>query len=65
MDKLKVNIQVKQTLLSIFLMEFASFLYFYKLINYQLYLQIVDMSILDIKSFKYRIDSGKWSYIKF
>lgn len=65
MSKLKVNVEVKQTLLSKFLIKLAMFLYFYNLINTQLYLQIIDMAILDIKSFKYRIGNGKWKYINF
>ena len=61
---LKITIEIRQTLLSELLLGIASFLYFYKLINYQLYLQIIDMAILDIKTFKYRIGNGKWRTLK-
>jgi len=63
MEKISVNIRIKQTLLSRFLINLAMFLYFYKLINTQLYLQIIDMAILDIKSFKYRVGKSKWGYL--
>lgn len=64
MQKITVRIQIKQTWLSKFLVNLAMFLYFYKLINAQLYLQIIDMAILDIKSFKCRVDKGKWNCLK-
>lgn len=61
---LKVTIEIRHKFLSKLLLGIASFLYFYKLINYQLYLQIIDMAILDIKAFKYRIGNGKWKTLK-
>jgi len=61
---LKITIEIRQTHLSKLLLGIASFLYYYKLINYQLYLQIIDMAILDIKAFKYRIGNGKWRTLK-
>ena len=64
MSKLKANIEVKQTFLSKLLVKLAMFLCFYNLINAQLYLQIIDMAFLDIKSFKFRIDKGKWHRFK-
>jgi len=64
MSKLKVNVEVKQTFLSKFLIKLAMFLYFYNIVNTQLYLQIIDMAFLDIKSFKFRIDKGKWHRLK-
>jgi len=64
MSKLKVNVEVKQTFLSKFLVKLAMFLYFCNIVNTQLYLQIIDMAFLDIKSFKFRIGKGKWQRFK-
>lgn len=60
----KITIEIKQTILSRFLLAVASFLCSVKLINEQMCLQIVDMAILDIKAFKYRIGKGKWRVLK-